>query len=346
MNTQFQPLTITNIREEAPGVKTFEFGADDGKKITYEPGQFLTLVFWEGGQEVRRSYSITSAPALGEPLTIGVKRIANGLVSRMLIDQATVGEQLITAGASGFFTLPANFSHYRQVYFWAAGSGITPIFSLLKTLLFTAPEISVVLVYSNQSPEVALFRQELEQLHQQHGERFTLILLFSNARRLDQARLHRDLLKKLVRQTLKVSVAEILCYVCGPLDYRRLCLYGLRELQVPLENIKQEVFTPLRVASVLAPPDTQAHEVTLRVRGQAHQFLVQYPETILQAARRFGVAMPFSCEAGICGNCSALCEQGEVWMANNEVLTQRQLAQGKVLTCVGYPLGGPVVLSM
>ena len=341
----YRSLTITHINEEVPGVKTFTFGGPEAEGIAYQPGQYLTLVRQQGGQEIRRSYSISSALALHEPLTIAVKRIANGVFSRWLIDAARVGDTVQTTGASGFFTLPQGPQTFRQVFFWAAGSGITPVFSLIKTLLHGHPAVWVVLVYSNSSPSVAIFREELRQLEERFPASFKIIFLYSNARRLDQARLHKNLLKEIFRRNSSSSVVQTLCYVCGPENYRRLCLYGLRELQVPKENLWQENFNVLKMAAKATPPDTEPHVVLLHANGQTHRLQVQFPTTILQAARQAGVAVPFSCETGVCGNCAAQCLEGSVWMSYNEVLTDREVNKGLTLTCVGYPVGGDVQLT-
>ncbi|KAA3437811.1 flavin reductase family protein [Rufibacter hautae] len=346
MSATYLPLTITHIKEEVPDVKTFVFGGEDAQAISYLPGQYLTLVAQNKQEEIRRSYSITSAPALGEPLAIGVKRIENGFLSRQLIDQARVGDTLQTIGAAGFFTLPEEMTAYPQVFFWAAGSGITPINALIKTLLYAHPGVSVVLVYSNHSPQTTIFLLELQLLAQQHPARFQVKFLFSISPRLSEARLHKDLLKELVRHYSKVSAENLLCYVCGPENYRRLCLYGLREMGIPAANIRQETFSTVKVITKETPPDTDPHTVTIQYQHQVYQLSTQYPDTILQAAKKAGLSLPYSCEAGRCGNCAATCLQGQVWMSYNEVLTDREVAQGLVLTCVGYPVGGDAVLKI
>jgi len=346
MHFAYLPLTITHIKEEIPEVKTFVFANDDAAAITYAPGQYLTLVAQDAQMEVRRSYSITSSPALGEPLSIGVKRIENGLLSRRLIDHAKVGDQLLTIGAAGFFTLPDNLKAYQQVFFWAAGSGITPIYALLKTILFQHPAIAVVLIYSNHEPGTTIFYTELQQLEKQFSKRLTIKFLFSVSPRLDQARLHKDLLKRIVKELATTSMSEIVCYVCGPENYRRLCLYGLREIGVPAQNIRQETFSTTKVQVRETPPDVQPHNVSVHFNGETFWFEAQYPATLLQAAKKAGLSLPYSCEAGRCGNCAATCLAGNVWMSYNEVLTDKEMAQGLILTCVGYAVAGDVVLAI
>ena len=133
-NELYKILCIQHITPHLKDFKTFSFR--EGHTIQYKPGQYLTFIRYEHGEEIRRSYSITSSPLLNESLSIGVKRIENGLFSRLLVDSAVEGDELVTIGAGGLFILPDNIINYRQIFFFAAGSGITPIYSLIKTVLY------------------------------------------------------------------------------------------------------------------------------------------------------------------------------------------------------------------
>ena len=156
-NELYKIIRVKEIREEAPDFKTYVF--EDGHGIYYKAGQYLTLATIHHGEEVRRSYSITSSPLINEPLAIGVKRMANGFFSRLLIDKTKPGDVFTTTGAGGFFILPADIDNIRQLFFFAAGSGITPILSLIKTALVAHAHISIVLIYSNASKEKTIFLQ-------------------------------------------------------------------------------------------------------------------------------------------------------------------------------------------
>ncbi|HSI90920.1 MAG TPA: ferredoxin--NADP reductase [Adhaeribacter sp.] len=342
----YQKLTISKIREEIPGFKTFTFAEENTANLNYEAGQYLTLVKQTAAGEIRRSYSITSAPTLSEPLTIGVKRVVNGIFSRFLVDEAQPGDELLVSGTGGFFVLPPTVSEVGQLFFLAAGSGITPVFSLLKTALVAYPELPVVLIYSNASPEKTIFRQELLALAARYPDRLQIGFLFSNSPDLSRARLYKGLLQELVKEHARVPPQKILAYVCGPENYMRMCTYGLHLSGIPLENIRKENFSTQKVNQKIAPPDTDAHEVFLQLKDRHFRFTSQYPETILQAARKAGLNFPYSCEAGRCGNCAIKCTSGTVWMSYNEVLTERDLEKGLVLTCTGFPVGGDVRLEL
>lgn len=338
----YQKLRILEVREEVENFKVIVF--EDGHGITYQAGQYLTLVSMENGEELRRSYSITASPVLNEPLSIGVKRVENGVFSRALVDRAKPGDELVTIGSGGLFVLPAVMPSRQQFFFLAAGSGITPIFSLLKTALHQFPVASAVLVYSNASPEKTIFRTELQSLQAKFPDRFQVEFLFSNATDLSRARLHRDLLLALVKSYRQDQ--ETLFYVCGPESYLRLCTYTLQEYGIAPAQIKKENFYNQALFRRDAlPPDRESHSVTIRIRNRLHKLTVHYPTSILRTAQQEGLALPYSCEAGRCGSCVAKCVGGTVWHSYNEVLTEKELQQGLVLTCVGHPVGGDVSLA-
>lgn len=342
----FTELSISKIKEEVGGIKSFYFESAEAAKIPYKAGQYLTFVLPAEFGEVRRSYSITSAPALGEPLSVAVKRIENGAFSRYLVNEAKVGDKLLTSGAGGFFTLPKESRSYHQLFFFAAGSGITPVYSLLKSALHEHSGTKLVLVYSNRSPDSTLFLHELQALEKQFPERFTIEWLYSTSPDLYRARLHKDLLKSLVKEHAVPPLDKALFYLCGPENYMVMCTYGLGQLEVQAGNIRKEIFTTAKVLPKAAPPDTEPHSVTLKQGDAEYRFTVQYPETIHRSARKNGIVLPYSCEVGRCGNCAARCTKGKVWMSYNEVLTEQDLAEGLVLTCVGYPVGGDLRLEI
>ena len=314
--TLYKTIRIAEIRQEAKDFKTFVFEATHG--ITYKSGQFLTLVQMQDREEIRRSYSITSSPVLNEPLTIGVKRIPNGIFSRQLLDNAKIGDEWQTIGSGGFFVLPDNIGDYRQVFFFAAGSGITPIFSLLKTALHAHPHLSVVLIYSNSSTDKAIFLEPIRELHQQFGDRFQLELLFSNNRNLYRARLHRDLLLEYLHKLSFSDASKVLFYICGPESYMRLCTYTLQAEGISPNNIRKENFILHKALSRTAlPPDAATHHALIRINGTEQEVTVHYPDSVLKAAKKAGLQLPYSCEVGRCGNCVARCTRGAVWHAYN-----------------------------
>lgn len=343
-NGLYKIVRLRKIKEEVKSFKTFVL--EEGHNIHYKSGQYLTLVHYLHSEEVRRSYSITSAPVLNEPLSFGVKRVENGFFSRQLIDYAKPGDEILTIGSGGFFVLPEDIENYQQLFFFAAGSGITPVYSLVKEALYVHPHISLVLIYSNASAEKTVFLKPLQELQELFPYRFHLEFLFSNSANLSKARLHRDLILQFTHQLAVKEMATILFYVCGPENYMRLCTYTLQEHGILTANIKRENFIIHTVTKRDAsPPDREAHIAHIHIAGVTHKVTVRYPDSILKAAKKEGLALPYSCEAGRCGNCVAKCIKGKVWQSYNEVLTEKDLQKGFVLTCVGHPVDGDVELE-
>jgi ring-1,2-phenylacetyl-CoA epoxidase subunit PaaE len=345
LSPSYLQVRIVAIISETADTKSFVLEELNGNRIFYKPGQFLTLIFQKHSGEERRSYSISSSPDLDEPLTITVKRIDNGEFSRFLFDQVKPGDILYTIGASGFFTWPGNHSSFTKAFFFAAGSGITPILPLIKHILHKDAEVVTYLMYSNRAVGSTIFKDKLDALHQQFPSRFHPTYLFSTAQDLMKARLSKLLLAQYLNHHIPHFKNDALFYLCGPHDYMQMISITLLTEGVHSDNIRKEIFDTFKPVIKEQPSDREPHLVTVRVGEQAHQLVVQYPLTILQAAKRNGIHLPYSCEAGKCGTCSATCVKGKVWMSYNEVLLDKEVAKGRVLTCTGYPVGGDVVLE-
>jgi len=339
----YQKVTIERIIEEAPEVKTFVLRPERG--VQYKAGQFLTFVFDDLQGEERRSYSFSSSPEVDNHLSITIKRVTNGKYSRPLIDNAQEGVELVTSGVSGLFTIPPDIDKYRQVFFFAAGIGITPVYSLIKSLLSTHPSIEVILIYSNSSIADTVFYQELLELHHRYPEQLRLEFLISSSVNLSRARLSKWLLPQLVNIYGKAERHEQLFYTCGPFAYMRMVTIALEEMRYSKDQVKKEIFDTTRPVFKLTPPDTDEHQVTIIAGGEAKSFSVRYPTTIVRAAKENGIALPYSCEAGKCGSCIMQCTEGRAWMSYNEVLTEKEVAEGKILSCVAYPIAGDLVLT-
>ncbi len=339
-------LRIAAIHEELPGVKTFFLERPDGETLRYQPGQFLTFNTAHANQIQRRSYSFSTTPGVDAGPAITVKRVDNGLMSRWLIDQALVGDMLESTGiATGLFTLPNNLNDYDAVWLFAAGIGITPVYSLLKSLLHQSQMKRVVLLYSNHSKGQTVFGPELEALQVKYARRFAMLNLWSNAQDMLRARLSKASFPFLKDAFLKEDAQKVLCYLCGPKSYMWLLQMLLQDAGVPSDAVRREAFVIRQEVSRQPPIDRETHQVEVRLAGKVFRFESRYPDSILKSAQAAGIVLPYSCEAGQCGSCTAQCHSGKVWMSYDEVLTERDLRAGRVLTCTGHAVGGDVVLS-
>jgi ferredoxin-NADP reductase len=337
---------IRKIISETPDAKSFVLEPVNDQRIAYVPGQFLTFLFTKAnGKEERRNYSISSTHVNNEPLTITVKRIPNGEYSRRLIDTMHEGDILTTIGASGFFTLPGNMDPYDQFVFFAAGSGITPVYALIKTLLNNHPSTKVVLIYSNSTPEHTIFYQQLKEYQKKFPERLYIEFLFSNSTRIFNKRLSIYLLENFLEKYITGTINRQLFYLCGPFEYMRMITIVLRNKGVAAANIRKEVFTIEKPDRKTKPPDKERHCVTVTLHAVKYNFDTQYPQTILQSAKALNIPLPYSCESGQCGTCAATCISGKVWMWRNDVLLDEEMAKGRVLTCTGFAVDGDVRLE-
>jgi ring-1,2-phenylacetyl-CoA epoxidase subunit PaaE len=331
-------LKITQVINETNDAKTLVLEPMAGWAPSYHAGQFITLVFYTKHGEKRRSYSISSSPELGEALSITIKKVNNGEFSRLLVHYAKVGDVLYTSGINGLFQLPENANEIPKYFFIAAGSGITPCFSLIKKVLKTTKS-KVILIYSNKSEEDTIFYEQLKNLQLHYNNRFTIRFLFSSIFSIYQRRLSKWLLDKFLDEYLLPEENKALFYVCGPFEYMQTVTITLM-MRVSAQQIFKENFSTLPRLVTLRPPDAAQHTVTIRFHGRVYPIKVQYPLSILAVAKGEKIGLPYSCEAGRCGSCVATCISGKIWMAYNEVLTDEEVKKGRVLVCQGYPIEG------
>ncbi len=343
--THFFSLRIQEVIQETLDTKSFVLERVTAESVFCMAGQFLTFLFQNRmGKEMRRNYSVSSSTELGEPFMITVKRIPNGEFSRQLFEYAQPGDILKTIGPSGFFTLPREKLIPSLLFFFAAGSGIAPIFSLIKTALHQFPKVKIVLIYSNPSERQTIFFHALKSMQHQYSDRFQIEFLFSDADRIRNKRLGIVLLEKLLFQYQATSNTETLFYLCGPFEYMRMITIVLRNQGVPAANIRKEIFDIHPPLQKVLPPDQEIHNVHLLFEDKKFSFDTQYPETILQTAKRLLIPIRYSCESGQCGTCAATCLSGKVWMFKNDVLLEEDINKGRVLTCTGFAVGGDIVI--
>lgn len=356
MTDDFLRLRIVQIVSETPDAKSYFLEPIDGKPVSHRAGQFLTLILQHrdryagagepNAHEVRRSYSLSSAP--GEPLRLTIKRLENGEISRYLLSTLRVGDVLTSLHPAGRFTLDENQS--GDLILLGAGSGITPLFSLLKQVLYTEPDRRVTLLYSNPGERAIIFREELDNLQHQFPDRFRLLYLLSNPSE-DwyglRGRLNNVMLERLLPELVGTSDRQMLhFYICGPGDYMRMIQFTLIFSGFRLEQIRRENFVVETVFRAPPPALAQDRTVLLRFRGREVEIQVPAYKSILQAALDEGIPLPYSCRGGRCSTCAAHCTAGSVHMTINDVLTERDMREGWVLTCTGYPESDGVAIEI
>jgi ring-1,2-phenylacetyl-CoA epoxidase subunit PaaE len=330
-------LRIKKIITETKEAASFVLEEINGKVISYKAGQFLTLILNTNGHETRRSYSISSTPGIDSHVQITVKRVHNGEISRHLLDHYKEGNILKALMPSGMFVMNEH-KKSEDVFLLAAGSGITPVFSLLKDILYNRDVLSVILFYQNHAEHDTIFRNELQQLAIDFSTRFTWFDFVSNPQHADYAmrRMNNDILEQTIPALMKYKSGDATFFICGPLSFMRMCQYTLMLMGFAQAQIKKEYFV---INTPPAPPlmiNTLPRTVFLKNVEPAISFTTTFPQTILQSALEQGIALPYSCRGAKCSTCVARCVSGEVVMSMNDVLTDEDLKHGLVLTCVGY----------
>ncbi|MVM39968.1 2Fe-2S iron-sulfur cluster binding domain-containing protein [Spirosoma sp. HMF3257] len=346
MTDDFLQLRIVRIVPETVDTNSYFLEPLNGQFVPYRAGQFLTLIIQHNGHEVRRSYSLSSTS--GETLRLTIKRVQNGEISRYLHDTLRVGDVVTSLYPAGRFTLEENQT--GDVVLFGAGSGITPLFGLIKQTLSEESSQRVTLLYSSSGERTIIFQHELNDLQGQFPDRFRLIYLLSNPAE-DwsglRGRLNNVMLERLLPELIGASNPDTLrFYVCGPGDYMRMIQFTLVFSGFRPEQIRRENFVVEPVFLTPPPLSAQDRTVLLRFRGREVEIQVPAYKSILQAALDEGIHLPYSCRGGRCSTCAARCLSGSVHMTINDVLTERDLSEGWVLTCTGFPESDGVVIEI
>ncbi len=337
-----QQLRVTDVQQEVNEIITIILEPVTGEKPIYKAGQFLTLVFSLNGKEIRRSYSAYSSPLVDEPLAIAVKLVENGELSRFLHRQLRAGDLVEVTKANGMFFYELEEHKERTVFLFGAGVGITPLYSILKTALVGEKKSKVVLIYSSRSEEDTLFIEELREWQHIYPDRFKLINLFSNAKNLLRARLNGFLVHELIREQLSFAKEDALFYTCGPVDYMDVCRISILGAGYKPHQVKRETFVLPEDEideddATEKVVDKNTYSINLIFQGETHHLQVPWPKRILDVALENKIKIPYSCSGGVCSTCAATCISGGVRMDYNEVLTDDEIARGRVLVCTGHP---------
>ena len=322
---------------------TLQLKPVDAEYPKYLAGQFLSLMFEGKHKEIRRSYSFNSSPDVDEPLAITVKRVENGEISRLLHHKTVEGDILFAQEPQGMFGYEPEENLERDVFLFAAGVGITPLFSIMKTALVTEQKSKVTLVYSNRSVDDALFYGEIMQWQAQYPDRLKVVWVFSNSKNLMTARLNKFYIDKLIKEHLVFDRSNSLFYTCGPIIYMDLCRITLLGMGFDIKQIKRETFVLPEDevdeddGSEEKVVDKNTYSVILNFKGETYNLDIPWPKRILDVALEHKIKLPYSCRGGVCSTCVANCTKGGVRMDYNEVLMDDELERGRVLVCTGHP---------
>jgi ring-1,2-phenylacetyl-CoA epoxidase subunit PaaE len=330
---------------------TFAIPKDLVGDYHFAPGQYLTLRTTMDGEEVRRSYSICSGPDDGE-LRIAVKRIDGGAFSSWAADELKSGDELDVMTPTGRFGVRPTPEEARIHVGFAAGSGITPILSIVKTVLAREPNSRFFLFYGNRSTASVLFREALEELKDRHVDRLSVFHVISGEEQdipILEGRLDTEKVRVLLRAMVPAERIDHV-FICGPTGMSEEIETACRDLGISDERIHVERFVsglggkprPKAVIPASAPPKAHA---SLIIDGKRREVPVAEGEAILDAALRGGVDLPFACKGGMCSTCRAKLVEGKAEMELNYSLEPWELKAGFILTCQAKPITEKVVVD-
>lgn len=338
-------ITVTHTEYTTKDTLLIYFKTEE--PLGYQSGQFITLHVPMGESVVKRSYSLACAPGVDKELFVCVKRTENPFVSKFIHEH-------FKQGYNGIIDAPAgNFIRKNEatdtVVFFAAGSGIVPIFSLIKHILFTESRTKVFLFYGNRTRDSIIFKKELDDYSNQYYPRLHIEHVLTQpddtwvgwAGRINEA-VAVNVIKKHVGSAFKSAHY----YLCGPDGMMQKVKKALNLLSVEEKNVFLEKYTNASATIVNNVSAMQKSKVTVIDGHKKYQFEVAPNETILSVAQKLGYNLPYSCQAGMCTACMGKCTHGKVTMAEQDGLTDNEIKNGYVLTCVALPASEEVTIEL
>jgi 3-ketosteroid 9alpha-monooxygenase subunit B len=329
-------LTVSRVIEETPDARSLVCDLPDElrQEFTYRPGQFLTLRIPSSQTgSVARCYSLASSPHSDNDPKVTVKRTAAGYGSNWLCDNVIAGDRIEVLQPSGLFT-PSHLGH--DFLLWAAGSGVTPVISILKSAL-TIGSGHIVLVYANRTELSVIFASELRELARSYPDRLTVVHWLESVQGLPEVNQFIDLARHFGKRE---------SFICGPGPFMAVVHAALAAAGVPRDHVHSEKFTSLtrnpfdRHVEAMAPAadDGNATELEVELDGAVHSVRWPRARTLLDTMITAGIDVPYSCREGQCGSCVATVVTGEVQMGKCDILEPQDIADGLVLTCQAMPV--------
>ena len=353
-HSRFHPLPIGHIEaltDDSIAV-TFDVSDDLREEYLFTQGQHITIRTELAGDDVRRNYSICS-PVSSEVLRIAVKRLPGGAFSEHALGSLKVGDVLDVMTPSGRFFTELDPGNAKQYVFVAAGSGITPVLSILATTLESEPDSTLTLVYANRTSKSVMFLEEIEDLKDRYQARLHLIHVLSREPQeveLFSGRLDADRMARLLESILPVDLVDD-WFLCGPFDMvtelrKLLIAEGVSQRAIHAEVFHIESAPPVRRTAVGPATDETGADVTITLDGRASSFVLNADgPPVLDAALAVRSDAPFACKGGVCGTCRAKVLEGTVEMDTNWALEPDEVERGYVLTCQSHPTSAKLVLD-
>lgn len=352
--TKFETLHIKDIKKETGDCVSISFNVPEKIQTDFNfiQGQYLTLKKMINGVEIRRSYSICSSP-LDNELRVAIKKVPTGIFSTYANEILQKGDDIEVMPPNGKFYYPLNVSNKNNYIAFAAGSGITPIFSIIKTTLETESNSNFTLIYGNKNRHSIIFKESLDALKNQFMGRLSIVYILSREKmdapilfgRIDGNKCE-ALCKKLIQPNNAAAI-----FLCGPEEMVFSVKAELEKMHVDPKKIHFELFTTGKKKKVIVHETSSnssevKSKITIKQDGLSFDFDLGFEgDSILEAALKNGADLPFACKGGVCCTCKAKLIEGEVEMDVNYGLEQEEIEHGFVLTCQSHPTTEKVVID-
>lgn len=338
--SSFHKLSVKNIKRETDKAISISFNLPENLKDTFafKAGQYITLKTEIDGNEVRRDYSLCISPKSGE-LKVAVKEVKDGTFSAYANNTLKVGDTIEVAPPKGRFIFEPNDSKTKNIALFAAGSGITPILSIVKCALEEEVYSKVILVYGNKTTKDTMFLNELLELQHEHKDRFSIQFVFSQQDEDDSifGRIEKSTVNYVMKNKHKHVEVDAF-YLCGPEAMIHTVKDVLTEHDIDENRIHFELFKAAKPAEVKEDVvSSGSTQITITVDDDTTTFEMSQKQTILEAALDEDLDAPYSCQGGICSSCLARVTEGEATMRQNNILTESEVAEGLILTCQAHP---------
>ncbi len=354
MSNLFHSIPVKEIIRETPDASTVVFDIPEALKseFHYQPGQYITVRMEINGNEERRAYSFCSSPYTDANPAITVKKVADGRVSPRMNDVVKAGDFLQIMPPMGKFTVEPDPARKRHYVLFAGGSGITPVMSILKSVLHKEPESVVSLIYANRDTQSIIFAKSLETLQQEYEGRIRVIHCLEEAPAGFDGFIGRPAVPDYQKITRDVQLAGYPSeyYICGPGGMMEAVKNALTGLGVSGEHIHTEYFNaPIHDAPKTDGQTPEAEftgEATATILFHGNEFEINVAEgqTVLEAAQEQDVDPPYACQMGVCTTCRARMMEGAVRMDEREGLSDAEIEAGYVLTCQSHPITAHIKL--
>lgn len=333
----FHKVTIQEIKQETANAVSVVFNMPENLKSAFHftAGQYITLKKEIKGEEVRRAYSICSTPKSGE-IRVAIKAVDKGTFSTYATSGLKTGDAIEISAPEGRFTLKPEAN--KNYIGFAAGSGITPILSMVKSVLENEPTANFNLVYGNKSVADTIFYDELNQLKETFSNQFKLHYIFSREDVKNQlrGRIDKSVTNYFVKNMYKETSFDA-AFLCGPEEMIEEVSKALESNKIPKENIYFELFTATIDEEAASEIKEGTTEITVFLDDEETTFTMQQTDDILAASLRNDLDAPYSCQGGVCSSCLCKVTEGKAVMVKNSILTDSEVEEGFVLACQAYP---------